>query len=400
MLQSNDLVHIHILTITNLFSFYILAYNFYLLPSDLSAFFFVFQIMSAIATAASKAPSPGTATILSTSPSSSIPEPSHAVKSWSVIRPHVTFLHKLAAKHFPSLWSSSQQEQDQVDRSNQLTTSISKLMIEKNQSKQDNMEALALLNQRISSTRQVANQAEENENEEEEEKARLLLKDLKKEKKQLQLTIETAAGTGKGESDSNTTEALPSSPSEEVTPRIRAMSNVVERLIDFCNREDRKTKKTIFRVIRCHNCSQSSTGGSKTGIKLALPVHHVEWLTKVRMGCSHSSVDKTMRILFEWYIAVIAVDCMMEYTLLPDTEAVRPDMGGFAMGLSNSSENNLHQRGRRKKGEADKALRDQYERNTPVQKGYGNKDAKEFHDTVYAKTPEMEELLFKLGRGC
>ena len=43
-------------------------------------------------------------------------------------------------------------------------------MIEKNQSKQDNMEALALLNQRISSTRQVANQAEENENEEEEEK--------------------------------------------------------------------------------------------------------------------------------------------------------------------------------------------------------------------------------------
>ena len=158
MLHSMKSSHSIFLQSLTCFYYYILAYNFYLLPSDLSAFIFVFQIIIM-----SKAPSPGTATILSTSPSSSIPEPSHAVKSWSVIRPHVTFLHKLAAKHFPSLWSSSQQEQDQVDSSNQLTTSISKLMIEKNQSKQDNMEALALLNQRISSTRQVANQAEENE---------------------------------------------------------------------------------------------------------------------------------------------------------------------------------------------------------------------------------------------
>jgi hypothetical protein len=82
---------------------------------------------------------------------------------------------------------------------------------------------------------------------------------------------------------------------------------VVERLIDFCNREDRKTKIVIFRVIRCHNCSQASTGGSKIGIKLALPSHHIEWMTKVRMGCAHSSVDKTMRILLEWYIRNILV---------------------------------------------------------------------------------------------
>ena len=332
----------------------------------------------------SKAPSPGSSSsnILSSSPSASDCEPTNAVREWMVIRPHVTFLHKLAAKHFPSLWQSEENvSQKNLDESNSRT-------ITRNNNNTRDVELLAALNDQIQLTRDTANKAEEEEDETAEDAARLHLKDLKKQKKLLQAQIKM------------NNVSLSESPSEAASPRVRAISNVVERLIDFCNREDRKTKKVIFRVIRCHNCSQASTGGSKIGIKLALPSHHIEWMTKVRMGCAHSSVDKTMRILLEWYIAVIKVDCMMEYELLPGTEALRPDTSGFAMGLSDDHENHLHHRGRRAKGEADKALREQYERNTPIMKGYGDKDAKEFHDTVYEKSPEMEELLWKLGRGC
>ena len=68
--------------------------------------------------------------------------------------------------------------------------------------------------------------------------------------------------------------------------RTLALSKLVERLIAFCNREDRKTKKEIFRVIRCHNCSQASTGGTKVGVRLALPPHQVLCRLAARVGAA------------------------------------------------------------------------------------------------------------------
>jgi hypothetical protein len=335
-----------------------------------------------------KAPSPGSS-ILSTSPSASVEPPSYPIREWRVIRPHVDFLHKLAQKHFPSLWSS-QEGLEQVRCKARPGTSPVEAGVSSPTAR------LAALNLRIQETRKCANQADEDEDEIAEESARELLKNLKKEKKNILDEM-------KGSSLSLTGGVSLSSPSEDLnqcTPRIRAISNIVERLIDYCNREDRKTKKTIFRVIRCHNCSQASTGGTKIGISLSLPSHHVEWMTKVRMGCSHASVDKTLRILLEWYIAVFKCDCMMEYRILQDTEACRPDMGGFAMGLSKEHENHLHQRGRRPKGEADRALREQYEKNTPIMKGFGDVKAHQFHQNTYGASEELQEILYKLGRGC
>jgi hypothetical protein len=291
-----------------------------------------------------------------------------------VIRPHIEFLKKVASKHFPSLWL---QEKEQVKN------------MEEEDGVDPNVAALSSLDSRIRQVRDAANKAEEEEDEDTEDQARVLLKSLKKERKSLVVMISTQL------------QASPSIVDDgAASPHVLAMSHVIEKLIDHCNRENKKTKKEIFRVIRCHNCSQASTGGTKIGVKLALPPHQVEWMTKVRMACSHSSVDKTMRILLEWYIAVISHDCMMEYELLTNTEAVRPDMGGFGMCLSEKHENNLHMRGRRPKAEADQVLRETYERNTPLQKGFGNEEARKFHQETYGATAELAEILWKLGRGC
>ena len=328
---------------------------------------------------------PTPSNILSTSPSASVEPPIHPCRTWKVIRPHVIFLNKLAAKHFPSLYNAPSEEDQQLLTTTQLLTT-----------------SLTTINAQIQEARRTANQAEENEDDDTEEQARCTLKTLKKEKKAIALQLDELA-TAMNDltvSPSNTEGDKDETAAAAANPRVRAISNVVGRLIEVCNREDRKTKKEIFRVIRYHNCSQASTGGSKVDIELALPTHHVEWMTKVRMGCTHASVDKTLRILLEWYIAMCASDCMIEYDLLQGTEAVRPDMGGFAMGLSDNHENQLHQRGRRGKGEADRALREQYERNTPLLRGYGDEEAREFHQKTSNFSPDLQNILYKLGRGC
>ena len=83
---------------------------------------------------------------------------------------------------------------------------------------------------------------------------------------------------------------------------------MVTRLILQANNESKKTKSHIFRVVRCHNCSQSSTGGTKVGIELSLRKEHVRWMENVYKACQHASIDKTMRILLDWYMALAMKD--------------------------------------------------------------------------------------------
>jgi hypothetical protein len=90
------------------------------------------------------------------------------------------------------------------------------------------------------------------------------------------------------------------------------VSSVVTRLILQANKEDNKRKKFIFRVVRCDNCSQSSTGGYKVQVNLELDSLHVKWLDNVHTKCNHASVDKTLRIILDFYIGVVLKDNKME----------------------------------------------------------------------------------------
>ena len=90
------------------------------------------------------------------------------------------------------------------------------------------------------------------------------------------------------------------------------ISWVVTRLILQANREDNKRKKFIFRVVRCDNCTQSSTGGYKVPLQLELDALHAKWLENVFEKCNHASVDKTLRIMLDFYISVVLKDDDME----------------------------------------------------------------------------------------
>ena len=82
------------------------------------------------------------------------------------------------------------------------------------------------------------------------------------------------------------------------------VSSAVQALIVHCNQhESKETKSTIFRQVRCHNCSQASTGGTKVSVDLDLPAEHVEWLDNVARTCGHPDREKTLRIMLDWYIA-------------------------------------------------------------------------------------------------
>ena len=286
------------------------------------------------------APSPGSSAVpaasLPASPSSAgalssaaAAEP-YATREWMVIRPHVDFLHEVAARHYPSMFHR--------------------------EARQEKPDAGSASSSPMSSS-------------------------------------PSAAGDSRGDAGRR-----------GVSPRTRALSVIVERLIAFCNRENRKTKKEIFRVIRCHNCSQSSTGGTKIGIELALPPHQVLWMRKIHKACKHSSVDKTMRILLEWYIAVLRGNPDMEFVVLgEDTEARRagPEEAqeGFAMCLSSAHENDLHLLGRKAPGEAERALRAQFEKPTVTNNSFATPTTTS-DEPVFKPSPELKVILHNLGKGC
>ena len=306
------------------------------------------------------APSPGSAVLesksktlpLPASPSSSAgrTQANHAVREWTVIRPHIDFLNEVAARHFPSLFfleKSIVKDGDNRGESSAQSTNHTRSASDPN------------LFIPASPTAASSFTSEEN----------------------------TASGEVR------------------ISPRTQAISTIVERLISFCNREDRKTKKEIFRVIRCHNCSQSSTGGTKIGIRIALPPHQVVWMNNVHKACKHPTVDKTMRILLEWYIAVMRTNPDMEFVVFGEgTEARRGledeiDTGGFAMGLSASHENGLHLRGRKPKGEAEKVLRAQFENPTVTTNTFATPTTTS-NEHVYMPGPELKVILHNLGKGC
>ena len=84
---------------------------------------------------------------------------------------------------------------------------------------------------------------------------------------------------------------------------LNGASWMVQRLIIQANKETKKMKHFIFRIIRCENCTQSSTGGKKVQVDLSLRAEHLQWMENVHRACEHASVDKTLRILLDFYIS-------------------------------------------------------------------------------------------------
>lgn len=80
-----------------------------------------------------------------------------------------------------------------------------------------------------------------------------------------------------------------------------SVSAILSILIHFCNRESKARKGVVFRNPRCRRCTAATTGGKKTLITLGLSAEHWAWLSSISAKCNHASVDKTLRILLDWY---------------------------------------------------------------------------------------------------
>jgi hypothetical protein len=84
-------------------------------------------------------------------------------------------------------------------------------------------------------------------------------------------------------------------------------STALRCVIDYCNAESLGRKKNIFMMKRCFRCSQASMGGKKvtlTADRLQLASTHRAWLVNVRERCDHESLDKTLRIVLDFYASI------------------------------------------------------------------------------------------------
>ena len=80
-------------------------------------------------------------------------------------------------------------------------------------------------------------------------------------------------------------------------------SELLRHLVFIANAESKARKKLIFKVIRCLHCNQSNRAGfiPKETVPLEVHAFQLEWLRSVQTLCRHASVEKTVRIIFDFY---------------------------------------------------------------------------------------------------
>lgn len=78
---------------------------------------------------------------------------------------------------------------------------------------------------------------------------------------------------------------------------------LLRELIDRANRESKARKKLIFKIIRCLHCHQGVRAGfiPKVDLDMCIYEHQMEWLKLVKEHCGHASVEKTVRIILDFY---------------------------------------------------------------------------------------------------
>jgi len=97
----------------------------------------------------------------------------------------------------------------------------------------------------------------------------------------------------------------------------------VAELVKQANSEDKKTKKLIFKIVRCFNCTMGKPcGGEKVEVSWDLRPIHMMWLENVCKQCAHSSIDKTMRIMLDFYMSYANKDTDLERALF-DTKQTK-----------------------------------------------------------------------------
>jgi len=95
-----------------------------------------------------------------------------------------------------------------------------------------------------------------------------------------------------------------------------AISGVLRRLVQWANTENPEAKKKIFLQIRCRRCSAGAKGGVKTQHDLELTNTEWQWLMNVKERCNHATVDKTLRIIVDFYMPLCKSDPDFEKKLV------------------------------------------------------------------------------------
>jgi hypothetical protein len=78
---------------------------------------------------------------------------------------------------------------------------------------------------------------------------------------------------------------------------------VLRHLVFVANGESSQVKKLIFKVIRCLHCHTGTRAGyiPKKDKELGLFDFQMKWLVAVQKQCSHPSVEKSVRVLCDYY---------------------------------------------------------------------------------------------------
>jgi len=110
---------------------------------------------------------------------------------------------------------------------------------------------------------------------------------------------------------------------EEVVAKysLPSPSHVIQSLMRKANSEPPKTKRLIFLVIRCRRCLQHQKGGTKQDCTLELTSQQWQWLEMIRNCSRHSSVDKTLRIIADFYMPLFKEDEAFERLILTGAAA-------------------------------------------------------------------------------
>lgn len=90
------------------------------------------------------------------------------------------------------------------------------------------------------------------------------------------------------------------------------MSGPLQALISWANCEPPEAKRKIFLVVRCRRCSAGAKGGVKREHEMELYGKHWQWLENVKERCKHASVEKTIRIIVDFYMALCKEDAHLE----------------------------------------------------------------------------------------
>lgn len=100
---------------------------------------------------------------------------------------------------------------------------------------------------------------------------------------------------------------------------LASRSHVIQRLMLKANSEPAKIKRLLFLVIRCRRCLQHQKGGTKKDCTIELTSQQWQWLEMIRSRSRHSSTDKTLRIILDFYMPLLKEDEMFERLVLTGT---------------------------------------------------------------------------------